>query len=492
MDTGDERRARYDRARELEARGDLPSAYARFLEVGALFDAARVMWGLGKPEESAALLARGGYFFDAASCYVQMGRDNEALEQFMRVAPEDPRYREAALSAMAAVIRLGRIDLRVLTFLSPFTLDAPRDGREAAALDAMAQLAARCGLYEVASAFRVRSMANRVPGPAPASTPATPPSDAGLSSVVEEERAFRSRKKRQSSEVVRGGAVPSATTTQSNVLVGEGSVVNSRYLLGKKLGRGGTATVYAATDLELKEQVAIKLFHHVLDDVETEARFRREVQLSRRLQHPNIVRVFDIGRYANHKYITMELLEGRDLRSILEERGTLAFAEGVELLMTACQCLAHAHGQEIVHRDVTPANFFITQSGTLKLMDFGIARDVNTAKVTETGIIMGTPAYICPEQILHFEQVRPSFDLYALGVVTYRMFTGREPFSGGSMEVLMHHVNTPPPSPRKLRSDMPQALEDVILKLLQKNPDDRFPTCDALREELGRLLPTLR
>jgi serine/threonine-protein kinase len=266
-----------------------------------------------------------------------------------------------------------------------------------------------------------------------------------------------------------------------------GTVLADRYRLEEQIGQGGMSVVFRATDLELSEEVALKIFKPVDEDEQALARFRQELQLSRQLVHPNIARLFDLGIYRGCRFISMELLVGSDLKKLLT--APVDIKRGVGFLIQACAGLKAAHDRGIVHRDIKPENLFITRDNVLKVMDFGIAKRQLTKGVTVAGMVAGTPEYISPEQIDNFTAVTPASDLYSLGVVAYEMFTGRLPFQSAELvPLLMMHINNAPPPPRSLMPEIPEPLEQLLLKLLAKKPELRFPDAAALTVALEGVL----
>lgn len=259
-----------------------------------------------------------------------------------------------------------------------------------------------------------------------------------------------------------------------------GSKFGERYQLEAVLGEGGSASVYRAMDLELNEHVAVKVFHPSTErEAETLiARFKLELSLSRALSHPNITRLFDLGSAGPWRFLTMELLEGADLAHKLEEaRGPLPLREGLSWLEQACMGLQAAHERDVVHRDVKPQNIFVTNSGNVKLMDFGIARKRTAQGVTMSGMIGGTPEYMSPEQINNFSDVTYATDIYALGVTAYQLFTGVLPFDFPELtRVLVAQASETPAPPRSHNPTMPELLERLILNMLEKDPTKRPPS----------------
>jgi eukaryotic-like serine/threonine-protein kinase len=246
------------------------------------------------------------------------------------------------------------------------------------------------------------------------------------------------------------------------------------------------AVVYRALDLELDEQVALKVFKQPEADPAALDRFRQELKVSRQLVHPNIARLYDIGVHAGLRYISMELLEGVTLETRLCD--PIALDEGLGYLIDACAGLQAAHDRGVIHRDIKPANLFILQDGTVKVMDFGIAKRRAAPGMTVAGMVVGTPEYMSPEQVQGSEQVTPAADLYALGVVAYEMFVGERPFEHEELvPLLLMQVQHPPKPPRSVVASFDDVLEGIILKLLEKEPMRRFRSCRELAGELDAL-----
>jgi serine/threonine-protein kinase len=269
---------------------------------------------------------------------------------------------------------------------------------------------------------------------------------------------------------------------------GVGSVFAGRYKVEALLGEGGSASVYRAQDLELNEPVAVKIFRPWMQSDALLARFKLELSLSRQINHPNIIRLYDLGTADGVRYLTMELLEGADLASRLSKEGTLPLVDGLRFLEQACIGLQAVHERGVIHRDIKPQNLFVTSDGVVKVMDFGIAKKEQTQGVTVAGTIIGTPEYISPEQINNFSAVTFASDLYSLGATAYTIFTGQPPFMKQAlMSVLMAHVNEPPPSARERNPAIPVELEAVMFKLLEKEPEKRFASGKELADALKKI-----
>src|ERR1700730_12293528 len=265
-------------------------------------------------------------------------------------------------------------------------------------------------------------------------------------------------------------------------------VLSGRYELSHLVARGGMAEVYRARDQLLAPPVALKvLFHELSVDRSFVERFRREAQAAANLSHPNIVPVFDWGEDNGTYFIVMEFVDGRALSSILRTAGPLHPDRAAEIAADVAGALSYAHRHGVGHRDVKPGNVLITEEGTIKVTDFGIARAVNTEEsLTQTGAVMGTATYFSPEQAEGMG-VDSRSDLYSLGVVLFEMVTGRPPFLGDTpVAVASKHVREHPPAPREVNPGVPPDLEAIILKCLAKSADHWYATGDDLRIDLLR------
>jgi serine/threonine protein kinase len=268
-----------------------------------------------------------------------------------------------------------------------------------------------------------------------------------------------------------------------------GQVLVDRYRVERWLGAGGTANVYAATDQTTGTQVALKLLTALSHDPALVARFRLELEHARVLDHPNILRVLEVGTDGDRHFLISELLQGMDLRQVIQARRP-TLAEGLRWLTHATCALEHAHARGVLHRDVKPGNLFITHTGVLKLMDFGLAKSAHVTGHTAQGAVFGTPEYMAPEQVMGSPPVSPATDLYSLGVVAYELFTGQRPFRHSQPVPLMFlHVQQQAVPPRTLSPQLPEPFERVILTLLAKNPEARYPSATALRAALRELWP---
>jgi len=255
--------------------------------------------------------------------------------------------------------------------------------------------------------------------------------------------------------------------------------IAGRYRLESRLGFGGMSTVHLAMDLRLERQVAVKLLaEHLADDPTFVSRFQREAQAAARLVHPNIVQVFDSGRdqRTSQYFIVMEYIEGSSCAEILRDDGWVEVDEALSIIGQACEGLHYAHRHGVVHRDVKPGNLLRAREGEVKLADFGIAKATEQSSITQVGSVLGTAAYLAPEQA-RGEEAGPSADLYALGVVTYQLMSGRLPYEATSLtELALKQQQEQPPMLDTLVAAVTPELSDAVAIALALDPRDRYST----------------
>ena len=263
-------------------------------------------------------------------------------------------------------------------------------------------------------------------------------------------------------------------------------LLNDRYRLDERLGSGGMAEVFRATDLTLERTVAIKILRKdYSQNSEFRNRFHQEAKAAANLSHPNIVTVHDFGFSANQLFIVMEYVPGEDLKTLIKKRHRFSIPEAIELVSQACAGLGYAHRAGLVHCDVKPQNMLVTPDSRLKVVDFGIARALASISPDEkTDVVWGSPQYFSPEQASGYPP-SPASDVYSLGVILYEMLAGRLPFVASTpQELTKLHRQALPPSPRRFNHDIPIGLEQIILKVMSKEPAARYRTAD----QLGRVL----
>jgi eukaryotic-like serine/threonine-protein kinase len=264
------------------------------------------------------------------------------------------------------------------------------------------------------------------------------------------------------------------------------TLLNDRYQLLEKLGSGGMADVFRARDLMLDRIVAIKVLRKdYSSNPDFQNYFRLEARSAANLSHPNIVTVHDFGFADNLLFIVMEFIPGKDLKQLIRERGRFSVETGIPLIIQACAGLGYAHRAGLVHCDVKPHNMLVSPDGRLKVTDFGIARALATITPGErTDVVWGSPLYFSPEQA-QGEPPSPASDVYSLGVVMYELLSGTPPFTASSSSELARlHISARPIPIREYIPDIPTALEEIIMKVLSKEPSARYRTAD----QLGRVL----
>ena len=266
----------------------------------------------------------------------------------------------------------------------------------------------------------------------------------------------------------------------------EGVLLNNRYQLLERIGTGGMADVFRARDSMLERSVAIKVLHETYsDDQSFQDRFKQEARAAANLSHPNIVTVHDFGFDHGQLFIVMEHIPGKDLKTIIRQRGRYSVEEAIPLIVQACAGIGYAHRAGLVHCDIKPHNMIVTPDGRLKVTDFGIARALSTIMPDERAdVVWGSPQYFSPEQAVG-EAPSPASDVYSLGVVLYETLTGALPFTApSSAELARLHLEENPIPPSEYIPDIPTALEEIVLKVLSKEPAARYRTAD----QLGRVL----
>lgn len=269
-------------------------------------------------------------------------------------------------------------------------------------------------------------------------------------------------------------------------------VVNDRYELGRRIGRGGMAEVFVARDLLLDRPVAVKVLfpEHAKDPLFVE-RFRREAMSAASLNHPNIVAVFDWGQVDSTYYIAMEYVQGRTLADILQKHERLSVLQACDIALDIAAALSEAHKSGVVHRDIKPANVIVSATGHVKVADFGIARAIGAAVeqgLTQTGAVMGTATYFSPEQA-QGAQPDPRSDLYSLGVIMYEMLAGVPPFTGeNAIAIAYKQVHDAPVQLRARNAEISPAFSAIVMKCLAKDPKRRYPTAGALADDLRRFI----
>jgi serine/threonine-protein kinase len=268
-------------------------------------------------------------------------------------------------------------------------------------------------------------------------------------------------------------------------MVVKGQKINDRYEILKILGEGGMANVYLAEDTILGRKVAVKVLRGDLaNDEKFVRRFQREALSASSLNHPNIVEMYDVGEDNGDFYIVMEYVEGRNLKQLLKRRGNLTIPEVIDIMLQLTDGLAHAHDSYIIHRDIKPQNILILDNGLVKITDFGVAMALNGTQLTQTNSVMGTVYYLPPEQASGKGSTIKS-DIYSLGILMYELLTGKLPFKGDNpVEIALKHMKDPLPSLYREIDNVPQSIENIIIRSTAKNPKNRYNNAREMHDDL--------
>jgi serine/threonine protein kinase/Flp pilus assembly protein TadD len=283
-------------------------------------------------------------------------------------------------------------------------------------------------------------------------------------------------------------AMPTETIIAPKKELTTGSTFASRYQVIEELGKGGMGTVYKVFDSEIKEKIALKLLKpEVASDEETIERFRNEMKLARKIAHRYVCRMYDLGKAEGTYFITMEYVPGEDLKSFIRRSGQLTVGKAVYVARQVLEGLAEAHRLGVVHRDLKPQNIMIDREGNARIMDFGIARTLAAKGITGAGVMIGTPEYMSPEQA-EVKDVDQRSDIYSFGVILYEMLVGRVPFEGETLlGIAMKHKSQPPQNPREINPQIPDDLNRLILRCLEKSKEKRYQSAEDILGDIGKI-----
>lgn len=276
-------------------------------------------------------------------------------------------------------------------------------------------------------------------------------------------------------------------------MIMKGQKINDRYQIIKSIGEGGMANVYLAYDTILDRNVAVKVLRGDLaTDEKFVRRFQREALSASSLSHPNIVEVYDVGEDNGQYYIVMEYIEGCQLKQLLKKRGRLTLSEVIDIMLQITDGLSVAHDAYIIHRDIKPQNIMILDSGLVKITDFGIAMAMNSTQLTQTNSVMGSVHYLPPEQANGKGSTLQS-DIYSMGILMYELLTGELPYKGdNAVEIALKHLKEKIPSVREKLPEIPQSVENIIIKATAKNPKNRYADARSMNEDLRTCLDDSR
>ncbi len=273
----------------------------------------------------------------------------------------------------------------------------------------------------------------------------------------------------------------------------KGQLIDNRYKIIKSIGEGGMANVYLAFDTILEREVAVKILRGDLaEDEKFVRRFQREANSASSLKHPNIVEVYDVGEDDGKYFIVMEYINGKTLKSLIKKRGILTLEEVIDIMLQLTSAVSCAHDSYIIHRDIKPQNVMILEDGRVKITDFGIAMALNNNELTQTNSVMGSVHYLPPEQANGSGSTIKS-DIYSLGILMFELLTGKLPFKGeNAVEIAIKQMREPIPSVRNISPDIPQSVENVVLKACAKNPKNRYETAREMFEDIKTCLDPVR
>ena len=458
---------------------------------------------------------------DAAAPPLVAGSEEEELEMLLAVSAELPSYRDAAARAVCLARKLSRLDRDLHGFVRPLLstgVICPKDleafydlarlyeshNHHGRARRVYQQIEAYQPLYRDAarradilqsrsrlggSRGEVDELSDEAVNERWESHQRLPEIHSSASEALESRPVLRSgppaveHSTSMPPEDRRSTGPPRPSVAGSGLVAG--TLIGSRYRVKRQIGEGGTSEIYEVLDLDLDTLIALKLFSAAVDSGDLLTRCRRELMLARDVIHANIVRVYDIGVHQDRRFMTMEMLDGTDLRDVMEECPP-TWMQSVSYLIQACNGLHAAHLHGVVHRDVKPENFFVARSEQVKVMDFGIAmRATDTDEIILDGRTAGTPVYMSPEQIRDYSGVTPVSDVYSIGVVAYELFTGEVPFDSDNPRTLMFmHLTAKAPPPSWLEHELPADLDSLILQALEKEPDQRPKSCREMAERL--------
>lgn len=445
--------------------GNREGAGAAYEKAGRFTESAECYALVGKHDREAELLEKAGDFLKSGETYHQEGLDDEAISALQKVPQEDEDFGRAA--AVLGDIFASRGQLAIAVTKLQQAIGDTELTRES--VD---------GYYKLATIYQE----DQKPREAIEIFEKILAFDYHYKDVEErlvETRAVYSEEEPAAANSKTGGEVSNGTPR------GSGAAEGDRYKIIGELGRGGMGIVYKAQDTVLDRLVAFKVLPQAFtENPQAIANFMREAQAAAKLNHPNIVTVYDTGEQQGHYYIAMEYVEGTTLKEILRRRGAISPSGVLHVMMQMSEALAYAHEKKVVHRDIKPANAMWTRDKKVKLMDFGLAKVVEEAR-NHTTVVAGTPYYMSPEQTLG-KNIDHRTDIYSLGVAIFEMATGTVPFKEGNIPY--HHVHTAPPKVRELRPDLPQTLSDIVERCLEKDPGNRFQSAAEILEQIRHSL----
>jgi tetratricopeptide (TPR) repeat protein len=445
--------------------GDEMRAAEAYKNGGAYSSAAQIYTHLGHNKEASELIEMSGEFFAAAVLYRQMGIRDKELAALQKVSPGEPGYTESLLRIAEFFKEEGKHDLAIEK------LTAVIDGKEPDSSNVDYYYALGT-VYEDAKKYGDAVKTYRKVQLIDYGRP-------GLDERIKacEELAYRQRLSETSEK--REGAAANAGAAASEAA--------KRYTIMQEIGRGGMGVVYKARDNNLDRIIALKLLpKSISENPKMVQRFASEARSAAQLNHPNIVTLFDFQQAAGRSFITMEYVEGMTLKKLASMPNRLPVIQVMKIIFQCCQGLDYAHKRNVIHRDIKPSNIMISRQNVIKIMDFGLAKIMGEESITEAGSVSGTVLYMSPEQLLG-RTLGGTTDLYSLGLVLYELLTGVHPFGEG--DPAYNQIHTKPRPPKELRADIPEKLNALVLKCLEKDFTKRFPTALHMAMALREIPP---
>ncbi|MBW2279221.1 MAG: protein kinase [Deltaproteobacteria bacterium] len=439
------------------AAGDPVAAAEAYDRSGDARSAAEAWGQAGDLGKRAEMLEKAGEAFDAGRIYSEQGEADEAIRVLQLVGNDHEQFSEACSMLGELFAGKGQHALAI-NKLDEAVGDGPVAKTNVDAFFALGKVCEQSSDFERAVEIYERILSFDY-------------HYQGVAARIEH------AKEQLAEQLAAQPPAPGVTASPDNSVAG-------RYVVDRELGRGGMGVVYLARDTVLERDVAYKVLPEQLRGNATALQnFLREAKAAAQLNHPNIVTVFDAGESEHGYYLAMELIEGTTLKEIVQRRGPVSPGGVIYILRQMAEALSYAHSRKVVHRDIKTANTMWTPDKQVKIMDFGLAKLMEEVR-NQTTVVSGTPFYMSPEQTLG-KNIDHRTDLYSLGVTLFELSTGELPFRRGN--VPYHHVHTPPPDPRTVKPDLPQPLALMILRMLEKSPDARYPNAKAILEELDRL-----
>ncbi len=445
-------------AAKLWERAGNPRKAAEALEQGQRFkEAARLYEKLQETQKAVSLLEKAGEFYEAALLHQRLGQLEETFRLLERVAKDSPLRAEALLMMGRIRLQQGRLE-QAHEVYQQLVAELPTSPTDLTPYYELALVTERLGDTEEAIKLYAK--------------------------ILQSDPHYRDAKTRHDRLLKPEAAAELTEAKSSETKDVPIPVLSSRYRLVRLIGQGGSGVVHEALDLVLNRTVAVKLLSESIgDNLSRIEDFLREARTAAILNHPNIVTIHDTGQSGPKYFIVMEYVDGESLKNLLETRSTLPLSEILNLAKQTCLGLDYAHRKGILHRDIKPGNILVDREGVVKITDFGLARF--TTETSQETVVRGTPFYMSPEHIQGLQTDRRS-DIYSFGCMLYRMVAKRPPFTQG--DIYQHHLSSPPASPSTVNPEIPEALNQLILKCLEKDRQQRYPDVASLLRDLEKIV----